>query len=255
MDTFLLRSFFEENYQKSKMLIDNPINVCFNVYIKEFKGRENVDKISRTNKAYEEIRSSIFSGKLFGGYPVSEVELAEKLHMSRTPVREALTRLRSEGLLEYIPRKGVIVKQFSTAEIDMAYEFTEALEGKLVCILASKRDELDFSQLHSRIAEMEEALEQGDIDAWVEADDLFHEDMRNLCPNTFIADALKGVVGQIYYTRMLITRVMLDKKRSTQEHREMLRLIELGQEQEARACTESHIRRIRQEVRIIMGKA
>lgn len=207
-----------------------------------------MDKVSRTNKAYEEIKASIFSGSLFGGYPVSEVELAEKLNMSRTPVREALTRLRSEGLLEYIPRKGVMVKQFSKAEIGMAYEFTEALEGKLASILAEKSAELDFSALHVRIRQMEEALKHEDIDAWVEADDLFHADMRNLCPNQFIANALREVNGQIYYTRMLVTRVMLDKGRSTKEHGEMLSFIERGMAQEARLHTENHIRRIREEV-------
>ncbi len=228
--------------------IDRTHIVFYNVYIEEYKGERGMDKVSRTNKAYEEIRASIFDGSLFGGYPVSEVELAEKLQMSRTPVREALVRLRSEGLLEYIPRKGVIVKQFSKTEIDMAYEFTEALEAKLACILAEHREKLDFSGLHARIAEMDAALDRNDIDAWVEADDQFHVDMRNLCPNKFIVDALKEVAGQIYYTRMLVTRVMLDKRRSTQEHGEMLRYIELGMGQEARDQTEQHIRRIRREV-------
>jgi len=205
-------------------------------------------KESQAAKAYQSIRASIFDGTLFQGYPITEVELSEKLGMSRTPVREALSRLRSQGLLLNIPRKGVIVQQFSKQEIDMAYEYLEAIEGKMAEWLARNVASLSFTGAWCCVAEMDAALETDDAEAWARADDALHDELRDLCKNRFLVEALKGMYGQIYYTRMLFTRILLDKKQSTDEHRHMLLLISQGEADKARQCTEAHLRRVREEV-------
>lgn len=216
------------------------------------KGYDESTKTSNANKAYEIIRSNIFSGTLFQGYPLSEVDLAKTLGMSRTPVREALSQLRSQGLLEYIPRKGVVVKQFSKAEIVHAYEYTGALEGKLVSLLAEKAGLLDFSKAELSVKGMEKALKDNDIDAWVDFDDRFHSTLCDLCDNKFIVTSLESIKGRITYTRMLFTRVRLDKDRSTKDHRGTLDYIISGDAKKARDSMEDHLRRVQTEIMMLL---
>lgn len=239
--------------KKIKNHIDKLIYVCFNVYIEAYKGAcIEMQKGSQAYRAYKSIQAGIFDGTLFRGYPISEVELAEKLEMSRTPIREAVTRLRSEGLLEYIPRKGFVVRQFNKSDICKAYEYTEAVEGKMVSLLAERAGEIDLTEARTCINGMETTLEAGDIDGWLQYDEAFHNALRDLCDNHFIVNALNSVYGQIYYTRMLVTRVMLDKQLSTREHRQTLQYIEQGNAEGARECTERHASRIRKEVQRLL---
>jgi DNA-binding GntR family transcriptional regulator len=205
-------------------------------------------KTSQTAKAYKDIRDRIFGGTLFPGFPVTEVEIAEKLQMSRTPVREALLQLRSEGLLEYIPRKGVVVKQFNKQEILMAYAYIEAVEGKMAALLAERASVLSFEEAWACLAAMEKALAEDNADDWAYADDQLHAILRDQCDNQFIFNALKSVYGQIHYTRMWVTRAMMDKVPSTREHRAMLERIVAGDAQGARDCAEQHLRRIQSEI-------
>lgn len=205
-------------------------------------------KESQAIKAYQSIRASIFDGTLFQGYPITEVELSEKLHMSRTPVREALSRLISQGLLLSIPRKGVVVRQFSNGEIVMAYEYLEAIEGKMAESLAENASVLCFDNAWRCVGEMEKALSQNDAEAWAIADDALHDELRDLCQNPFLVEGLKRMYGQIYYIRMLYARLLLDKQKSTDEHRQTLLLISQGESQQARQCAEAHLRRVRNEV-------
>ncbi len=195
-----------------------------------------------------ELRDSIINGSFLAGYPLTETELAKRLAMSRTPVREAILRLCSEGLLESIPRKGVVVKQFTRDEIRQAYEYAEALEGKLVWLLAANIGDMDLSGLTACVERMERANEDGDIDAWIEADYDYHNVLWDLSGNQIIKNALKSVSGNIYYTRMLVTRVRLDKRKSTKDHRDTLTCLQQGDAEAAREVTEKHWRRIRREV-------
>lgn len=207
---------------------------------------------TQADRAYEALRDSVISGKFLPGYPVTETELAQTLEMSRTPVREAIFRLCAEGLLESIPRKGVVPKQFTKEEIRQAYEYAEALEGKLVWLLVENGSVIDLSLLESCIVRMEQAIVSGDVDAWIQADDDYHNVLRNLSDNKFIKDALRSVNGNVFYTRMLVTRVRLDKGKSTKDHRDTLNMLLKHDAESAREVTEKHWRRIRREVMAIL---
>ncbi len=209
-------------------------------------------KHSQASIAYESIRTSILSGNLFQGQPISEMEMAEKLNMSRTPVREALSRLRSDGLLEYIAHKGVVVRQFSRQEIEMAYVYAQAVEGMLAGVVAENAANLDFTEAESCLARMQEALNNNDSTAWANADNEFHDTLRKLCGNSFLVKAVVDVYGQINYTRMLITRVALDKATSTKDHGMLLEYMKMGDVKSARESMEAHLCRIRNEVMRIL---
>ena len=79
-------------------------------------------------RAYFLIQQKIVSGELMAGAAISEVSLAKELNSSRTPIREAMGQLVSEGVLEQIPNRGTIVTQFDRQDILELYELREALE-------------------------------------------------------------------------------------------------------------------------------
>ena len=83
---------------------------------------------SMRDRAYTYIQRKIASGELKPDAPISEIPLAKELHMSRTPVREALNQLVAEGLLEQIPNRGTLVVQLKRRDIIELYELREALE-------------------------------------------------------------------------------------------------------------------------------
>jgi DNA-binding GntR family transcriptional regulator len=83
---------------------------------------------SMSERAYAHIQGKIASGELKPDAPISEVLLAEELEMSRTPVREAISQLVAEGLLEHIPNRGTLVVQLKRRDISELYELREALE-------------------------------------------------------------------------------------------------------------------------------
>lgn len=205
-------------------------------------------RVSQTRKAYDAIRSDIIRRVYPPGYTLSEVELAEKLGMSRTPVREALSQLRTEGLLARTKR-GTIVKLLTRDEIRQAYEFAEALEAMAAWLAASGgAGKKDFAKMEKAVAGMEAAFEHQDFDAWAEADDAFHEALHVSCANKYILHALNSIYGDVYYTRMLVTKMLLDKALSTREHRETLEKIKAGDAAGARDLMGRHWSRIRGEV-------
>ena len=93
-----------------------------------------------SERAYEAIRSAILTFRLHPGYPISETNQAKQLGMSRTPVREAIRRLTTEGLLESVPYKGTYVKIPTKTEVREVYEMSEGLEGNGCQARLEKRD-------------------------------------------------------------------------------------------------------------------
>jgi GntR family transcriptional regulator, vanillate catabolism transcriptional regulator len=144
----------------------------------------------------DKLREMILHGSLSGGDRLLEVPLSEQLEVSRTPVREALITLADEGLVEYRPNRGYIVRSFTFEDIMNAYMVREALEGLAVRILAEKG--LDRTIKRS----LEECLDEGDRilavkrltksarEPWGEMNDRFHRLLTESTQNGALIDAL-----------------------------------------------------------------
>src|SRR3954467_10017610 len=109
--------------------------------------------ISRTNgaraglAAYEALRDAIISTELEPGQQVSENEIAEKLGVSRTPVREALARLRDDQLVQIVPQLGTFVSRIGGPGVDDAQFLREALECSAVRLAAERADKGHVAEL------------------------------------------------------------------------------------------------------------
>ena len=78
--------------------------------------------------AYEVLKKAIITGEIPAGERIVETEYADRLHISRTPLREALRKLERDGLVEYVMRRGVVVHAFTTEDVDQIYTIRNSLE-------------------------------------------------------------------------------------------------------------------------------
>lgn len=202
-------------------------------------------KITSADRAYSAIREAIANGELRPGYPLLETELSEQLGMSRTPVREAINRLKAEDIIETISRKGIFVKTLSKDELVQWYEVAEGLEG-MVSYLVASDPEAELIELESKIKEMEDAIAEGNVDKWIVSDEQYHKTLYSLCKNNFLVENLQRVNVKSQLARIvLIAGSMSDKTKSTKDHRDTFEAIKAGDAERARQCTQNHWKRIR----------
>ncbi len=131
-------------------------------------------------RAYEYLKSSVLSGHFNPGERLTEEHLANKLGVSRTPVREALHKLESEGLIKPLETRGFIVSRDSIDEVEELFEIRALLEGHALRIISEKISERDLEQLNGFIEKAEEALRKKRIDEVFKWNTKFHDLLHNM---------------------------------------------------------------------------
>ncbi|HEY8701479.1 MAG TPA: GntR family transcriptional regulator [Arthrobacter sp.] len=111
-----------------------------------------------SDRAYTALRDDIVEWRLRPGTLLAEVEQSERLGVSRTPLREALGRLTSEGLTTAAGGRGVVVTDISLEDIDELFELRETLEGRAAALAAERGDPAEFGQLHHQLQAAPELL-------------------------------------------------------------------------------------------------
>jgi len=176
------------------------------------------DRTPAAARAYTELRTKILYGELPAGTPLSEADTATMLGLSRTPVREALRELLTDGLLEEAPRRQVVV---ATASPELNREVAlmrGALERLAIREAAENFDDSDIDQLRLIMIRTRRALKAGDINSYLDCDDEFHLHIPHAAGLFLIEDALRRLRG---FTRLagLVTGWNLDDfERSADEH-------------------------------------
>lgn len=212
-------------------------------------------KSTRVDDAYEQLKDEIRSNRMPPGFQAPEPEIALRLGMSRTPVREALIRLEAEGLVELIPRRGARVLPIRPDDMKEIYEILTALEPDAAASLAERRpgdDEL--APLEAATADMEAALEEGDLDRWAEADDRFHRRLLELHGNKRLMAYVASLYDQAHRARIITLRMRDAPTRSTQDHREILEHLRRGDGTATRRAFREHRQRAARELLSILEK-
>ena len=213
------------------------------------------NKITRVSDAYTRLKNEIRTNRLPPGFQATEPEIALQLGMSRTPVREALIRLESEGLVELIPRRGARILPINVSDMKEIYEILTSLEPDVAANLAAKKPtEADLEPLVKATTDMESALENDDLDAWADADDRFHIHMLDLHGNRRLREFVLELNDQAHRSRIVTLRLREKPIRSNQEHREILRLIRSGNADATRTAFRKHRQRAAQELINLLEK-
>lgn len=199
---------------------------------------------TRTEDAYARLKRAIRANELSAGEIAPEPEIALRLGMSRTPVREALIRLESEGLVELVPRRGARVLPIKAEDMREIYELLAALEPEAAAALASRRPSADeLAPLEESVRDMEAALSRDDLEAWAEADSRFHQILLVLGGNRRMRDFVNTLYDQVHRARMFTLHLRAKPVQSTQEHRQAMTLIARGEAEAVRRLFRLHRRR------------
>jgi DNA-binding GntR family transcriptional regulator len=150
------------------------------------------DSMRASDKAYSTLFHEIVEGDLSPGTLLAEVEQSQRLGVSRTPLREALSRLMADGLVESAPGRGVIVTEMSLDNITELYEVREALEEQAARLSAYRRDPAVFMRLAEKFSHAAELINSGDmgIRQYYELNDEFDQAIDDALGNAFLVAAL-----------------------------------------------------------------
>lgn len=176
----------------------------------------------------DNVRDQIITGRLASGAALSEVALAAEFGVSRTPVREALKQLQTEGLVEIRPRVGTFVTTPSRAEIIELFQVKEVLEGAAARFLAVRGEVPELQALRVNIARSDEALAANDVATYTDLVAEFHALIVQGAGNSKLVQHYTTLMNQLAYTRLVRTSLMLPGRfaESENEHRLILDIIE-----------------------------
>jgi DNA-binding GntR family transcriptional regulator len=200
--------------------------------------------MAAVDRAVHELRELILSGDLAAGERLGEVELAEELRMSRTPVREALRRLAAEGLVEVAANRGARVTTWSDAELEYVFELRARLEGLSARDAAGKAtpDQLDALQdLAEKIAELAEPGQELDLAQISDYNQQFHGMLLAVAGSTTLATSLAGLVHATVLTRTQQSFDDAAMARSVNHHREIVAALRAGDPDWAESTMRSHL--------------
>lgn len=214
-------------------------------------------KDSRTQslRAYEDLRDLILKGDLGAGTDHLETELALRLGMSRTPVREAVLMLEAQGLLEVRPRKGVRIISLSATDMGEIYEVLTELESLAAWKAAQiGYDSSALSELSVALAAMESALQEEDREAWAEADDRFHAELVRLGGNARVRAIVGMMADQVRRARRLTLHMRPLPLKSNEDHRRVLEAIRVGDAETARRVHHDHRQHAKSELTALLAR-
>ena len=169
-----------------------------------------------------QIREMIRNGALEKGQKINEKHLCESMGVSRTPVRESLRILNSEGLIDLIPHKGAYISQPPIREINDMFEVMSVLEGTCARLATKKMTESDFSNIERLHQGLEEFYRKRDHEAYLKSNNVFHVFIQKLAGNKVLNGVIDGLRLKIllYRQRQLYQLERFDQ--SIQEHRGLL---------------------------------
>jgi GntR family transcriptional regulator of vanillate catabolism len=224
-----------------------------------------LDRARQSQRALMGVRDLVISGEISAGSRLSEVALAERLGISRTPLRAALARLGEEGLVEAIPSGGYAVRSFLREDVIDAIELRGVLEGTALRLAAERGvDPSRMTELHRLLDALDEALrgnvEDMDFDRYVDLNAQFHTMLWGLASQT-----VRREIERVTSMPFASPSAFLDKQSDVvafrrslygaqAQHRAMVNAIEQREGARAEALAREHARLARQNLEHVLDR-
>jgi len=187
------------------------------------------------------IREAIINGTLKPRERLMEIQLADELGVSRTPIREALRKLELEGFIVMVPRKGAYVADISFKDIADIYEIRAALEGLAAGLAAERITDEELEEMERHLVEKADAISHQDMARLVEVDTKFHEAIYRSSRNERLLPIMNNLREQIQRFRATSLAYPGRMKRSLEEHRAIVEAIQARDAALARQLAHEHI--------------
>ncbi len=200
-----------------------------------------VRNLTLREQVFEYLREEILSNRLKPGAELNELALSRELEVSRGPLREALGRLASEGLVKVTPRRGAVVAELSDEEFIDAYQVREALETLAVRIAVPRVGPDDVKRLRELHETMVEQVAAGDVKGFFDTNTAFHRLVVDVSGNQKLREIYGLLMDQMgrYLERSLTLRGTIE--RSVAEHAAILEAVEARDPERAARLLADHI--------------
>lgn len=192
------------------------------------------------------IREGIKRGRYAPGQRLPEVDLTRQLGVSRGPLREALSRLAAEGVLEIEPYRGAMVRRLTRRDVRNLYQVREVLEGQAAALAADRVHEGDHAdRLRAAVADMRSWRGRSEPDAYsyMDANTAFHGLIVDLAGNQVLTDLMTQLRTNAFRLQLVNLMSAPAREASIREHELVAEAILAGDARAAEAAMRQHVRR------------
>lgn len=195
---------------------------------------------------YEELKMQILTGKIVPGTRMMEVDLANDIGVSRTPIREAIRKLEKEGLVTIEPRRGAYASQISTEDMVEILEVRQNMEGLAAFFAASRMSDEQMAALKEVSKLYNDAVQSGDMQEMIKHDTKFHRIIVESCNNKVLVQMIEQLQELVLRFRYIYYDNFRRAENMPDEHFAILNAIETGDAEAARAAADVHIDRLKE---------
>lgn len=196
---------------------------------------------SLTDQVYQQIRGQILDGKWAAGTPITEKALCTEMHVSRTPVREAMKQLEAEGLVELRPNRGAVVVGIQQKDIEDIYKIRMLVEGTAAARAAENATEEDLRELGEITDLTEFYIEHHNAENASAMDDRFHHKIYEICGSRILQRILAELHAYAKVIRERSIEVPGRAQAMLKEHQSVLLAIRAHDGKKASECMQQHI--------------
>ncbi len=197
---------------------------------------------------YERIKESIIRGQLPPGAKLGEMQLAEKLGVSRTPLREAINSLEKDGFVDIFPRRGAYVKRHSLQEIQESLELREAMEGLAVRLAARHATPKIIQEMRNCFRGFTRKTVENSLPSYAQQNVRFHSLIFQASHNQKLITIIRNLFDQMDMVRLHTIVLPGRARKSLMDHHRIIQLIEKRLGREAEKLLRTHIRSLHKAV-------
>ena len=187
------------------------------------------------------IRREILAGKYKPREHLVEKELSDRYHVSRTPIREALTQLEAMGLVVREKHKGAMVADIDLKTIHEMQQVRACLEGMIARLAANRLVEEDLAILERYVSKMEQAAADLDIDEYTRNNNAFHSYLSNCCGNSYLVESNRSIMQKTVHRPCRTWEGLGNVQRTNQSHRGILAALQRRDPIEAQEAATQHV--------------
>ena len=202
----------------------------------------------------EHIREAIINGVFAPGERLMEIQMADEMGVSRTPVREAIRKLEMEGFVVMIPRRGTYVSNMSIKDINDVYEIRISLDTLAAGLAAERISDEELEELQRLLVKVGNAMEENDMAKVVEADIEFHDVLYKASRNERLRNIINNLREQITVIRGVSMRYPGRLKDTQEEHRRLVECIAARNVEKSQEAARIHLENAERTLMIAMSE-
>jgi DNA-binding GntR family transcriptional regulator len=206
----------------------------------------SLDRPNLRDQVYDIVKNMIIVREIKPSEKINEEQLAERLRVSRTPIRETLCRLENEGIVQVVPRRGAFVIKQCKERIIEILQIREVLEGLVAWLVAKNRDEMTIEKIKKCLEKINAIPEEdGHLMEYTKADIEFHSLLLEASKNQMLQNMMETVNAHLQIIRLRTVVLPGRAKKTVEEHYPILEAIKKGDAKAAEKWMRKHIESVR----------